>query len=50
MLVLHGVDKSTAQIARELDVNKDDLHFMTEHLQNGIDKKKGSAKQVMLST
>jgi hypothetical protein len=40
MIVFHGVDKSTAQIARELDLNKDDLHFMTEHLRNGIAKKK----------
>jgi len=31
---------STAQIARELDLNKDDLQFMTEHLRAGIDKKK----------
>jgi hypothetical protein len=40
MFVFHGVDKSTAQIARELDLNKDDLQFMTDHLRTGIDKKK----------
>jgi len=35
-----GLNLSTAQIARELDLNKDDLQFMTEHLRAGIDKKR----------
>jgi transposase-like protein len=30
---------SNAQIAQELDLNKDDLQYMTEHLRTGIDKK-----------
>ncbi len=29
-----------AQIACELDLNKDDLQFMTEHLRARIDKKR----------
>ena len=39
-LYFMGLNLSTAQIARELDLNKDDLQFMTEHLRTGIDKKK----------
>lgn len=34
-----GLNLSNAQIAQELDLNKDDLQFMTEHLRTGIDKK-----------
>jgi hypothetical protein len=34
-----GLNLSNAQIAQELDLNKDDLHYMTEHLRTGIDKK-----------
>jgi transposase-like protein len=30
---------TNAQIAKELDLNKDDLQFMTEHLRTGIAKK-----------
>jgi transposase-like protein len=39
-LYFMGLNLSNAQIAQELDLNKDDLHFMTEHLRTGIDKKK----------
>ena len=39
-LYFMGLNLSNAQIARELDVNKDDLQFMTEHLRTGIAKKK----------
>lgn len=39
-LYFMGLNLSTAQIAWELDLNKDDLQFMTEHLRTGIDKKK----------
>ena len=38
-LYLMGLNLSNAQIARELDVNKDDLQFMTQHLRTGIAKK-----------
>lgn len=39
-LYFMGLNLSNAQIAQELDLNKDDLQYMTEHLRNGIDKKK----------
>jgi transposase-like protein len=39
-LYFMGLNLSNAQIARELDLNKDDLQFMTEHLRTGIAKKK----------
>lgn len=39
-LYFMGLNLSNAQIAKELDINSSDLHFMTEHLRNGIDKKK----------
>ncbi len=39
-LYFMGLNLSNAQIAQELDLNKDDVHAMTEHLRNGIDKKK----------
>ena len=39
-LYFMGLNLSNAQISRELDLNKDDLQFMTEHLRTGIDKKK----------
>lgn len=39
-LYFMGLNLSNAQIAQELDLNKDDLQSMTEHLRNGIDKKK----------
>jgi hypothetical protein len=35
-----GLNLSSAQIAQELDLHKDDLQSMTEHLRDGIDKKK----------
>jgi len=38
-LYFMGLNLSNAQIAQELDLNKDDLQFMTEHLRTGIDKK-----------
>jgi transposase-like protein len=41
-LYFMGLNLSNAQIAQELDLNKDDLQMMTEHLRNGIDKKKRS--------
>ena len=39
-LYFMGLNLSNAQIACELDLNKNDLQFMTEHLRTGIDKKK----------
>jgi transposase-like protein len=39
-LYFMGLNLSNQQIAQELDVNKDDLQYMTEHLRTGIDKKK----------
>ena len=39
-LYFMGLNLSNAQIAQELDLNKDDLQEMTEHLREGIDKKK----------
>lgn len=39
-LYFMGLNLSNAQIAKELDINSSDLHFMSEHLRNGIDKKK----------
>lgn len=39
-LYFMGLNLSNAQIAQELDLNKDDLQDMTEHLRDGIDKKK----------
>lgn len=41
-LYFMGLNLSNAQIAQELDLNKDDLQMMTEHLRNGIDKKNQS--------
>jgi transposase-like protein len=40
-LYFMGLNLSNAQIAKELDLNKDDLQFMTEHLRQGLDKKNG---------
>jgi transposase-like protein len=37
-----GLNLSNAQIAQELDLNKDDLQYMTEHLRNGIAEKKNA--------
>ena len=39
-LYFMGLNLSNAQIAQELDLNKDDLQYMTEHLRNGINEKK----------
>ena len=39
-LYFMGLNLSNAQIARELDLNKEDLQCMTEHLRTGIDKKR----------
>ena len=39
-LYFMGLNLPNAQIAQELDLNNSDLHFMTEHLRTGIDKKK----------
>jgi len=39
-LYFMGPDLSNRQIAQELDLNKDDLQYMTEHLRLGLDKKK----------
>ena len=39
-LYFMGLNLSNQQIAQELDLNKDDLQYMTEHLRTGIDKKK----------
>ena len=38
-LYFMGLNLSNAQIAQELDLNKDDLQYMTEHLRNGIAEK-----------
>ena len=49
-LYFMGLNLSNAQIAQELDLNKDDLHYMTEHLRVGIDKKnRQSYSQAKLS-
>jgi transposase-like protein len=45
-LYFMGLNLSNGQIAQELDWNKDDLQDMTEHLRNGIDKKR---EPIMLS-
>ena len=34
-----GLNLPNQQIAQELDMNKDDLQYMTEHLRLGLDKK-----------
>ncbi|MDO9104529.1 MAG: transposase [Methylovulum sp.] len=39
-LYFMGLNLSNQQIAQELDLNKDDLQYMTCHLRTGIDKKK----------
>jgi len=39
-LYFMGLNLSNAQIAQELDLNKDDVQAMTECLRNGIVKKK----------
>jgi transposase-like protein len=39
-LYFMGLNLSNAQIAQELEVNKDDLQAMTELMRAGIDKKK----------
>lgn len=39
-LYFMGLNLSNQQIAQELDLNKDDLQYMTEHLRTGISKKK----------
>lgn len=39
-LYFMGLNLSNAQIAQELDLNKDDVQAMTEHLRTGIVKKK----------
>jgi transposase-like protein len=39
-LYFMGLNLSNAQIAQELDLNKDDLQYMAEHLRNGINEKK----------
>ena len=38
-LYFMGLNLSNAQIAQELDLNKDDLQSMTEQLRNGINEK-----------
>jgi transposase-like protein len=38
-LYFMGLNLPNSSIATELDLNTSDLHFMTEHLRNGIDKK-----------
>lgn len=38
-LYLMGLNLSNAQIAAELDLNKDDVHAMTHYLREGIAKK-----------
>ena len=38
-LYFMGLNLSNTQIAQELDLNKDDIQYMTEHLRHGIDKK-----------
>ena len=38
-LYFMGLNLSNQQIAQELDLNKDDLQYMAEHLRTGIDKK-----------
>lgn len=39
-LYFMGLNLSNQQIAQELDLNKDDLQYMTEHLRTGIAKKR----------
>ena len=39
-LYLMGLNLSNAQIAQELDLNKDDAQSMTEQLRRGIEQKK----------
>ncbi len=39
-LYFMGLNLSNGQIAQELDLNKDDMPYMTEPLRKGIDKKK----------
>jgi len=39
-LYFMGLNLSNAQIAQELDLNKDDVHSMTECLREGLAKKK----------
>lgn len=38
-LYFMGLNLSNHQIAQELDLNKDDLQYMTEHLRLGLAKK-----------
>jgi len=45
-----GLNLSNAQIAQELEVNKDDLQAMTEHLCEGIDKKITQPKKLYIMT
>lgn len=42
-LYFMGLNLSNTQIAQELDLNTSDLYFMTEHLRDGIDKKKSKS-------
>jgi transposase-like protein len=39
-LYFMGLNLPNMQIAQELDLNKDDMQYMTAHLRHGIDKKK----------
>jgi len=39
-LYFMGLNLSNRQIAQELDLNKDDVQYMTEHLRLGLAKKK----------
>ncbi|MCX7066923.1 MAG: hypothetical protein NTW85_04420 [Methylococcales bacterium] len=39
-LYFMGLNLSNAQITQELDLHKDDLQVMTEHLRDGINKKR----------
>lgn len=43
-LYLMGLNLSNQQIARELDLNKDDLHQMTQQLRSGIVSQKPEVK------
>jgi hypothetical protein len=38
-----GLNLSNRQIARELDLNEDDVQLMTTTLREGVDKKKPGA-------
>ena len=40
VFVFHGVKSIEWTDSTRHDLNKDDLQYMTEHLRNGIDKKK----------